>query len=154
MITLDIIDVKKTMGVLLKGTLFDEFETRTIEIHTFSKFHIDGILNKAFFSTDERELYKRNYILWKEIKPYIFQIIKGEKTPTYFKIILSANENLLLNFSDDISALFINLVYSQEKFTCTTGLALKNFTLDKSNEYEWDEYILSFFKKANIFIEN
>lgn len=153
MITLNIIDVKKTMGMLLKGDLFDDFEVRTVEVHTFTKFNIDGILNKSFFDTDEREMYTRNYVLWEEIKPYVFNIIKGEKTPTYFKIVLSANGDTLNKFSKDVSALFINLIYSQEKLTCTTGVALKNFVLDKSDEYEWDEYIRSFFKKAQIFVE-
>ncbi|HHZ00013.1 MAG TPA: hypothetical protein GYA03_02840 [Tissierellia bacterium] len=153
MITLNIIDVKKTMGMLLKGDLFDDFEVRTVEVQTFTKFNIDGILNKSFFDTDEREMYTRNYVLWEEIKPYVFNIIKGEKTPTYFKIVLSANGDTLNKFSKDVSALFINLIYSQEKLTCTTGVALKNFVLDKSDEYEWDEYIRSFFKKAQIFVE-
>lgn len=153
MITLNIIDVKKTMGMLLKGDLFDDFEVRTVEVHTFTKFNIDGILNKSFFDTDEREMYTRNYVLWEEIKPYVFNIIKGEKTPTYFKFVLSANGDTLNKFSKDVSALFINLIYSQEKLTCTTGVALKNFVLDKSDEYEWDEYIRSFFKKAQIFVE-
>lgn len=154
MITLDIIDVKKTMGMLLKGSLFDPFEVRTVEIHTFTKFHVDGILNKSFFYTDEREIYhNRNYVLWEEIKPYVYNIIKGEKTPTYFKIVLSANDDILLKFSKDVSALFINLIYAQEKLTCTTGVALKNFVLDKSDEFEWDEYIRSFFKNAHILAE-
>ncbi|NLK96650.1 DUF5721 family protein [Defluviitalea saccharophila] len=153
MITLNIIDVKKTMGMLLKGDLFDDFEVRTVEVHTFTKFNIDGILNKSFFDTDEREMYTRNYVLWEEIKPYVFNIIKGEKTPTYFKFVLSANGDTLNKFSKDVSALFINLIYSQEKLTCTTGVALKNFVLDKSDEYEWDEYIRSFFREAQIFVE-
>ncbi|NLM13778.1 MAG: hypothetical protein GX209_08560 [Epulopiscium sp.] len=154
MITLDIIDVKKTMGLLLKSTLFDAFEVRTVEIHAFTKFTIDGILNKAFLDTDEREMYNnRHYVLWEEIKPYVYNIIKGEKAPTYFKIVLSANEVTLLKFSKNISALFINLIYSQEKLTCTTGVAFKNFVLDKSDEYEWDAYIRSFFKNAQIFVE-
>lgn len=139
--------------MLLKGDLFDDFEVRTVEVHTFTKFNIDGILNKSFFDTDEREMYTRNYVLWEEIKPYVFNIIKGEKTPTYFKFVLSANGDTLNKFSKDVSALFINLIYSQEKLTCTTGVALKNFVLDKSDEYEWDEYIRSFFREAQIFVE-
>ncbi|WP_058486816.1 DUF5721 family protein [Defluviitalea phaphyphila] len=153
MITLNILDVKKTMEELLKGNLFDEFEARDIEIHTFTKFHISGILNKDFLSTDEKELYNSNYILWKEIKKHVFNIIKGKKSPTYFKIVLSANKDLISNFSSEISALFINMIYTNNKLTCTTGTALKTFILDKSYEYQWDKYIYELFYNSNILVE-
>lgn len=153
MITLKIPDIKKTMDELLKGTLFDEFEVRNIEVHTFTKFYSDGILNKSFLTSDEKELYNRNYILWKEIKPHIFNIIRGKKPPTYFKIVFSTDEKLSLDFSSDISGLFMNLIYSQGKLSCTSGIALKTFSLDKQNDHEWDEYIRNFFKEAHIYVE-
>ncbi|NLK20842.1 MAG: hypothetical protein GX308_01875 [Epulopiscium sp.] len=153
MITLNILDVKKTMNELLKGNLFNEFETRSCEIHTITKFNIDGILNKSFISIDEQEPYNRSYVLWEEIKPHIFNIIKGERPPTYFKVIFSAGETIISKFPEDISALFINLIYNQGNFSCTSGIAVKAFTLDKSSEYQWDKYVLSFFKKAGILVE-
>lgn len=154
MISLNITDVKKTMDELLKGNLFDEFELRTAEVHTFAKFQIQGNLNKAFLTEDEKDLYERNFVLWKEIKSHVFNIIKGKKPPTYLKIVFSAAIDKIPDFASfDISALFINLIYSQGKLSCTNGIAFENFSLDKTIEQEWDQYVRDFFKKANIYVE-
>ncbi|NLJ88774.1 MAG: hypothetical protein GX327_08415 [Epulopiscium sp.] len=153
MINLNILDVKKAMDELLKGNLFDEFEVRITEVHTFTKFHIDGSLNKAFLNDEEKKLYNRNFVLWKEVKPHVFNIIKGKRPPTYLKIVFSAGKDIVVDFPSEISALFINLIYSQGNFSCTSGIALNSFSLNKEIEYEWDNYVHNFFKKANIYVE-
>jgi hypothetical protein len=153
MVALNIIEIKKLMGSLLKGTVFDDFEVRNVEVQTFTKFRIDGILNKSFFSTDEQELYERNYVTWKEVKPFVLQIIKGNRTPTLLKIVFSLSHQETIKFSKDLSALFINLTFENNKMLCTTGSASKIFSLDKSIDYEWDRFVEQFFKQNGVFVE-
>ena len=87
MLALNIINIKDFMNYLFKSNIFDNLETREIKINTFINFEINGTINKDFFDLDSE--IKRKYCLWSEVKPYIFNIIKGKRLPKYIKIILS-----------------------------------------------------------------
>ncbi|MGL4797946.1 MAG: DUF5721 family protein [Cellulosilyticaceae bacterium] len=142
---------KLFMNKLLKSELFDNFELREALIHTSFKTIVDGTRNKDFFSSIEdlptppAEL--STYITWREARPYIYQLILGDKSPSYFKIILSLSQKKAHDLSADIDTCFINLIFKEGTITCTTGVAYKNFTLDKTPDTLWDERIKQFLFK-------
>ena len=66
----------------MKKDLFDHFEVRNVTLHTFYKLHLDGKRNKEFYTDEEKEDLSE-YISWGEMRDYIFEVIKGKKSPTY-----------------------------------------------------------------------
>ncbi len=162
MIALQVQDIKNFMSKLLIGTDFDAFWLSEATITTSTTYTIDGLLHPDFFDTQEAEIIKnerREYALWKDIKPFCFSIMKGKKTPLHFKIVfmLSKKNTEKLLFGnhvpltlDDIFGLFVNFQYDGTHLTCTTGTSVKTFTLDKTLDHVWDELIQKFFKQQQI----
>lgn len=126
------------MSCLLKKDLFDHFEVREVTLHTFYKLHIDGKRNKEFYTEEEKEGLSE-YISWAQMRDYIFELIKGKKSPTYLKVVLSANEHETQEISSLASTFFLNIVYNEGISQCTTGTAYTTFSLDKTPEKAWDD---------------
>lgn len=143
-------EIKIFMNKLLKGNEFDSFEVRKIELETISKFSIEGRINKDYLPEDE----KREFCTWQELKPYIFQIVKGNKKPKNMKIIFSLSKNIIDQLSDNALAMFLNVNFEDNKITCTTGTSQKNFSLDNTVDIIWEEYINKFIKQAGIAVSN
>ncbi len=135
-------NIKAFMAALLKSDVFDKFELREITISTFASFSING--KKTNSETPE-------YCQWKEIKPFAFEVIKGNKLPNLIKIIFSLSPDMVGGVNG-ASALFLNITYENDSLNCITGISMKNFTLDRSNEYAFDEYISQFFANNNILV--
>lgn len=160
MISMKVLDVKTFMSSLLVHSVFDQFLLCELDITTFTHFHLSGNLNKEWYLTEEIEsLEGRNYSLWSEIKPYAFQIMKGNKTPYSFKIVLQLGkentQNIIekngLNYNlEEMNGLFLNIRYEQNILHLITGTSQKTFTLDKSVEHVWDVYVKSFLKQNNM----
>ena len=131
------------MNYLLKQDLFDHFEVREVTLHTFYKLHIDGKRNIDFYHEDEAEGLSE-YISWSEMKNYLFELIKGKKSPTYLKVVLSTPQRETQDISLDASTFFLNIVYKEESIQCTTGTAYTTFTLDKTAEKAWDDHMTQF----------
>lgn len=150
MITVEIVNNKIFMNTLLKGDLFDNFEVRTAIVQTFIKVEITATLDKSYYSISEQENINNEYCLWKDLKPIVFQLIKGNKLPKFIKIILSLSKTQLQEFDSEAEALFLNIIFDSGKISCITGCSQKNFSLDKRLETKWDEYIKEFFISNNI----
>ena len=150
MLSVSIIDNKLFMNKLLRENIFDNFEVRKVEIQTFTHFEISGIIDKNFYTVEEQENIERNFCIWSELKPIIFNLIKGNKLPGFIKIIFSLDENTMQQLSDNAAAMFLNISFENNAIVCTSGYSQKTFTLDKKVENCWEEYILKFFKDNNI----
>lgn len=158
MISMKVLDVKAFMSSLLIHSIFDEFLLCELDITTFNQFHVSGKLNKEWYTSEELEELEE-YSRWTEVKPFAFQIMKGNKTPQSIKIVLQFPgrnvlkiiEEMKLQFSsDDISGLYLNIRFEHDEVHIITGTSLKTFTLDKSLEHEWDSYIKNFLKQNSI----
>lgn len=155
-----ILHLKKFMNSLLKENLFDDFEARRVEIKTSTTFSISCIINPSFYTSDELAEMDRKYILWKEIKPIIYHIIRGERPPTMMKFVFALpfhkKEMILENVSfpalskENIEGLFINFQYEQSKLLCTAGISLSVFSLDKQLDTYWEKKVLQFLQKNNM----
>ena len=141
-------NTKKFMSMLLKENVFDLFEVRSALITTFTAFEIDGKLNKDFF--DEENKPDTDYCLWEKIKPFAFEIIKGKKMPKLIKLVFAAPPSLKNKISPASSVLFLNITFENNAITLITGSSMKTFTMDKSAEYLWDEYIDEFLSENEI----
>ena len=84
----EILDVKEFTKKLFMTDLFDKFSVIEAEFTTFVKFDIGGKLNKAYFD----EVQDRNFCTWSELRHICFEIIKGKRTPTAFKLVLKFSE--------------------------------------------------------------
>lgn len=154
MIAEQIKDVKTFMTHLLINNTFDEFLVNEVTITTYNTFRIDGHINRDFYTEDEfNDLKDQHLSYWSKIRPICFSLIKGNKTPVYFKIIYALNReqissivqqnNISIN-ENDINELFFNIKYENGLLSFTTGCSLKIFTMDKSLENAFDKYISNF----------
>ncbi len=152
MISIHIEEIKEFMNRLLVGSMFDDFYLYEAVIKTAASFHIDGKLNKDFFDNEEFT-ENREYLIWKEEKELVYQMIRGKKLPLSFKIIFMADNERKSNFikntglnitEEEIKALNLNVYYDRQGLYVTTGVSLKTFILDKTVEHAWDEYVKKF----------
>lgn len=165
MISLQITDVKDFMAKLLKTDLFDHFLMPEAVITTAFTYRIDGSLTPSFYSTDELSilgLQNLSTAPFSLFRPTCFDLIKGKRTPSYFKFVFMLSPDNLKNtilhsgssFSEnDISGAYLNLHFRDQVLTCTTGVSYRIFSMDRSFEAEWDELVCRFLKNHGISYE-
>ena len=108
----------------------------------------------------EEGLFGHTYLPFSMQRPVLFDLIKGKKTPVFFKFTLFLSP---LNFyertqlppdpSDAISGFLLNLRFMHGELTASTGVSYRTFSTDKSLEHEWDRLVEIFLKNHNIVIE-
>lgn len=145
-------EIKDFMSKLIKEETFDTFEVRGVEINSFTKIEISGIQDKDFLSDYEKEFEIKKYCTWKKLRPYVFNIIKGNKRPRSIKIVFSLKSEKLSALHENASALFLNMNFENNEILFITGVSQKNFSLDKSLDNLWDDFVIQFFKENNIFV--
>ena len=163
MVALQIQDIKNFMSKLLLSQTFDNFLLVEGSITTFNTFRIDGRLHTAFYTAEEAEeqsLSTRDFSLWKEVKPFCLELIKGKKTPLGFKFTFQlSKENTVKLLTttgitsihpENISGLLLNIRYDNGTLQVITGTNLSLFTLDKTLEHAWDEMVKRFLKQQEI----
>ena len=160
MIGLSIQDIKNFMAGMLTGNMFDKFYLCDGEIQTFTEFHLGGYLNRPYFDSEEWEnLEGRKLCLWSEMKPFVFQLIRGHKLPVRFNFVFQlSRENTVWLLEkhrlpvreEDIGGLFMNITYEHQKLVCTSGVSYKTFIMDKTLEQCWDETVCQYFKQNHI----
>ena len=163
------------MRKLLLQSVFDKFELVEGEVATMVTWSIDGSLKKEFFENtgDEEDdaagtadagdaAAARTYCLWGDVKPVVYEMIKGKKLPVRFSFVLRLSEEntrwllekyQLLSLRDSLSGLFLNIRYQNRKLSCITGLSYKSFVMDKSLDKVWDETAGQFLRQNQIVIE-
>ena len=123
----------------------------------YRSFHQDGgRINEGFYDTSVEQTLNRDFCYWKEVRNRIFDIIKGKRLPLSCKIVLGLPKqsvSYLISHSnstfreDDIEGIYVNILYDPKTLLITTGISYKNFSLDKSLEYAFDEYLAKFLKE-------
>jgi len=147
MLALKIEDIRDFMSQMLKKDTFDAFEARDVKITTFTDFDISCDINKDFYP-DPKEAPA--HCLWSDIKPFVFEIVKGKSLPRFMKIVFAADTSLMESLSPNASVFYINISFENSALTLTTGCGMKTFTLDKSAELKWDEYIKEFLNTKKV----
>lgn len=162
MIALHLVDIKDFMNKLLCSDLFDHFLLPEATIQTYVNHTIDGHLNPDFFQPEDAQydlLSQTAISPFSLLRPVCYQLIKGTHTPLAFKFVFQLSpenqrrtiEKSGCSFrSEDITGMFVNLKFQDQKLTCTTGISYRIFSMDKSLEQEWDRLITVFFKNHKI----
>ncbi len=141
--------------------VFDTFLLVEAYVRSDVSYTIDGRLNPSFFDSDELEgMTSKTYTTWGNVRQHIFNVIKGNKLPLNFKIVLilsDANINRIIeqNHLDlslsDIANLSLNVYFDGEKITLTTMASMNIFSMDKTLATIWDANVSAFFKQNQIF---
>lgn len=90
-----------------------------------------------FYSSDEADalgLTGLSFLPFEQVRPQCFDLIKGKRTPSYFKFVFllspkNLERTLLSTHSsftpEDITGMFINLKFQQKKLLLTTGISYR-----------------------------
>jgi len=163
-------NVKQFMNKLLIENSFDSFLVSEVIIKTFGSFVIDGHINEGFYSDDEisefeknaeneNRIFSKKMCRWSTLKPTTLSLLKGKKTPLFFKIsfyLADENINKLLTGADtsitanDIEGLSLIAKYQDSELVITSSTTLKIFSLDKSLDKIWDEMVMKFLDSQSI----
>lgn len=148
--------------LLIKG-VFDNFLLSEAELLCGCSYVINGRRNKDWYSREELlELSEPDYMRLSEQRPFLYQLIKGKKTPQSMKLILllsGENVRKILERigrgaeADSIEGLFLNIRYEKGEVKLITGSSFKVFTLDKTIEREWDDSLKVFLRHYEIAFE-
>lgn len=153
-------DKKNFIHQLLVDEMFDRFLCCKVTLHHNVDYHIDGHYNVDFFDTDEQaDKEGQMYASWAELKPVVYQMMKGKKLPLRFQIVLCCStasiEQMLKNVSfplsiSQIEGLYVNINYKDESITITTGSAYTSFVLDKSLDFAFEKAVKQLIHNHNI----
>ena len=164
MLALQITSLKNFMNQLLAGDTFDCFLLEEATISTANTYTIDGHINVDFYPLEERDAESLPYEFqpWSEIKGLCFNLIKGKRTPLFFKFVfhlkpekastLLTEQNCSVAPSD-IKALVLNIRFDGTKAIITTGTAYQTFIMSKDVDIIWDKALMKYLSGKDIAYE-
>lgn len=165
MLALQITSMKTFMNHLLVADTFENFLLAEATVSTANTYQIDGHINKEFYTAEELSdpsCCPYDFALWKDIKPYVFQLIKGKKTPLFFKVVLHLkpeNVGKLLAAggcsvpTEQVKALVLTCKYDGSHAVLTTGSSFHTFIMSKEPDEIWDKALIQFLTKKGIEFE-
>lgn len=161
MISLKILEMNRFMGKLLKGENFDGFLLKEGFLRTNIEYRFQGQLFAEYFDTSEQEKLEEKYVYWGELRPTVFELIKGKRTPLAFSFTLLMTKNdttgLLarrqVNLGEDSPFLFLQIRFEHGAGHIVTGTARNTFSLDKSLEEAWDSEVKQLLKAMELAVE-
>lgn len=165
MLALQITSMKSFMNHLLVADTFENFLLAEATISTANTYQIDGHINKEFYTQEELSdpsCCPYDFAQWKDLKPMVFHLIKGKKTPLFFKLVLHLqpqNVGKLMAAAgcsipaQQIKALVLTVKYDGTHAILTTGSAYHTFIMSKEPDEIWDKAFLQFLSKKEIGFE-
>lgn len=148
----EVVDVKEFTRRLFMSDTFDNTVAVEAEFLTFVKFSIGGKLNREYFDEECSE----EYCTWGSIRHICFEIIKGRRTPTGFKLILKFSKNFSKKWIGENTAkaidgdLYLNIRYMDSRLHLISSFSPKIFSGDRELEHTFDNYVRDMLKKMNI----
>ena len=161
MIALQITSMKQFMNQLLTSDTFDMFLLEEAVISTSCTFTIDGHINRDFYGSEGGETVELPYEFrpWSEGKGLCFDLIKGKRTPLFFRFVLHLMPEkaaaLLSKEGSDVEpslvkALVLNIRYDGAKAVLTTATAYQTFLLSKEPDAIWDKALMKYLEGKGI----
>lgn len=158
--TFTVTDVKPFMAGLLAGDLFAGWELRSLELSVLTYIEIDGRLNENYLTDEEKDNRTSSFILWDEIQQKVRALIAGGRTPSVMNLSLAypaARESLSL--SDSVTPQ-LNIRFTSrmqegkpvQNLTLYTAMSYATFSLDKTPERLWEEFVPTYFRGKNILL--
>ncbi len=152
---LKITDLKRLMTKLLSETTFDDFFLKDGKISTYIDFLYEGRINKDFFDTDDEEK-DQTYVKWARIRENAYNVIKGKRLPGFLQFNFLANDDLKLKIGTHESAEFslnMGIVFKDKEAFVMTGVYKSEFSLDKTLDEDWDNFVCGFLRENEISYE-
>ncbi len=141
MVSLEIEDVKEFMGQLFHSdSMFDTFDVHDIKVQTLYLTTISGRVNTKWLDTEEEA---GEFVHWSDVRPIVFQLIKGKKTP----------QSMVLNFTKILEAGnrgALQVRYEENGLRLITGYSMAEFSLDKTKEQDWDQQCMQYLVSKEI----
>jgi len=161
LISLKILEMNRFMGKLLKGENFDGFLLKEGFLRTNIEYRFQGQLFIDYFDTEEQEKLEEKYVYWGELRPTVFELIKGKRTPLAFSftLLLTKNDTTALlarrqvNVGEDSPSLFLQIRFDHGVGHMVTGTARNTFSLDKSLDEAWDAEVQQLMKAMELAVE-
>ncbi len=165
MLALQITSMKTFMNHLLVADTFENFLLAEAAISTANTYHIDGHINKDFYTAEELSdpvCCPYDFAQWKDLKPMVFHLIKGKKTPLFFKLVLHLqpqNVGKLLAAggcsvpAEQVKALVLTIKYDGIHAVLTTGSSYNTFIMNKEPDAIWDKALMQFLTRKEIAFE-
>ena len=161
MIALQITSMKQFMNQLLVSDTFDLFLLEEAVISTASTFTIDGHVNHDFYGEEDADSTEEHFDFrpWGELKGLCFDLIKGKRTPLFFRFVLHLMPKKAAALlekegcdvdSSQIKALVLNIRYDGSKAVLTTGTAFHTFLMSKEPDMIWDKALKKYLSGKGI----
>ena len=159
MVLLAIDSSKDFMGKLLVSDAFDSFLLQEANIITSVTHTVNGRIHADFYTEEERLSHTEEFIPWSEIRPLIFESVKGKNTPLSLRLTLclkkEAMDALMQKKNPEaantgLRALVINIRFESGAVAIMTGTSYDSFVLDRSAEEIWDETVKQFLLSKEI----
>ena len=153
-------DVKSFMNGLLAGDLFTSWELRSLELSVLTYIEIDGAVNENYLTDEEKESRPSPFILWEEIQGKVRQLISGGRTPSSFSMTLAfpqAREILSLpeGWMPQLNLRYMSRMEdgkTTQSLTLFSAMSCATFSLDKTPERLWEDFIPTYFRGKNILL--
>jgi len=168
-IALYINETRPFMAALLTKDTFDRFLLREASITTFCTYTLDGSWQKAYFAdrkTDAdvsgetsdplsgaSDTAEPPYAPWELLRPHVFDLIKGKRTPLAMRFVLQSPADLTSSLLEEaalgsltgtVYGLYLNLKFDEGRILITTGSAQKAFPPNLLIDHAWDEAVCRF----------
>ena len=161
MVALKIEEQKAFTAGLFIGEIFDKFLVRESGDRepTTSSRSTERSVRAIFPKRNWKKTGSKSTLQWKTLKPVCYSLIKGKRLPESFRIVFqmppSARDRFVAGkipgiYPDQVGGLYINIQYENHEMICVTGTSMKQFTLDRTLENEWDENVKKFLKKNGV----
>ncbi len=159
MVLLAIDSSKDFMGKLLVSDAFDSFLLQEANIITSVTHTVNGRIHADFYTEEERLSHTGEFIPWSEIRPLIFESVKGKNTPLSLRLTLclkkEAMDALMQKKNPEaantgLRALVMNIRFESGAVAIMTGTSYDSFVLDRSAEEIWDETVKQFLLSKEI----
>ncbi|MBR1866842.1 MAG: hypothetical protein IJ801_10120 [Lachnospiraceae bacterium] len=160
--TIEILDIKPFMQLLLQTDELDAYELVSAQLRTDMFYTLDGHIQPEFFSPqekDELQLTDLVYLPWQFAKERMFALIRGKKTPSLLRIILKSNNRHIHSLlcathsslqPQDIDGMFLNILFQDKHLHITCGISYHIFTQDKTLEDEFTQQTLALLRSRQI----
>lgn len=155
-------ELKNFMGKLLATDCFDSFLLEEASIRAAVEYTIDGHINRDFYTQEEwadPSIRPYDFAPWRDMRTLCFSMIKGQRTPSSFKIVLHLIPDYIPGIlkgaassitPQQVKALVLTIKYDGTAVTLVTGIAFTSFVMDQSLAVQWDKTMRRFLSKKGI----
>ncbi len=153
MVSYAVDDVKQFMNQLLRSPLFDEWEFREAKLYTLCRYTINGLLNPAYITEEERAEQESAYPKWQAMRKALTGLVRGKRPPSLFQVVLAYPLPLIQDVPlGHVESLLLNIHFEGGLLRLITAASLRNFSLDRTVEQYWDELVPKFCAEHDIAI--